>query len=239
MKRKLDENIPSSVAEFLRELLFDVDTVLEESLGGSDVRTVLEAARAKGRILITLDCGFGDVRAYPPGSHPGIVVFRPDDQRVPTVLCSVESAEARAELEESIRSYSLGEFRRHLSITQEDLAAALHVNQPAVSKLERADDMSLSRLRNAAKHWAANSKSACASMASSSRCSCSNESPPDLPRTIQEILDQQDGLADKFENFDPDLGHERPIEEYLEARRSRIGSQAATDVSSGDLIHRS
>ena len=40
-------------------------------------------------------------------------------------------------------------LRRHLSITQEDLAAALHVNQPAVSKLERADDMSLSRLRKA------------------------------------------------------------------------------------------
>ena len=56
-------------------------------------------------------------------------------------------AEARAELE--IRSYSLAELRRHLSITQEDLAAALHVNQPAVEKLERAVDMSLSRLRNA------------------------------------------------------------------------------------------
>ena len=60
-----------------------------------------------------------------------------------------------------------------------------------------------------------------------------------MPRTIQLILDQQDELADKFENFDPDLGHEHPIEEYLEARRSRIGSQAATDASSGDAIHRS
>ena len=44
---------------------------------------------------------------------------------------------------------SLAELRRHLSITQEDLAAALNVNQPAVSKLERADDRSLRRLRNA------------------------------------------------------------------------------------------
>ena len=60
-----------------------------------------------------------------------------------------DRAEARAELDEEIRSYSLAELRRHLSITQEDLAAALRVNQPAVSKLERADDMSLSRLRNA------------------------------------------------------------------------------------------
>jgi transcriptional regulator with XRE-family HTH domain len=60
-----------------------------------------------------------------------------------------DRAEARAEMDEEIRSYSLAELRRHLSITQEDLAAALHVNQPAVSKLERAEDMSLSRLRNA------------------------------------------------------------------------------------------
>jgi transcriptional regulator with XRE-family HTH domain len=60
-----------------------------------------------------------------------------------------DRAEAHAELNEEIRSYSLAELRRHLSITQEDLAAVLNVNQPAVSKLERADDMSLSRLRNA------------------------------------------------------------------------------------------
>ena len=57
-----------------------------------------------------------------------------------------------------------------------------------------------------------------------------------MPRTIQEILDQQAELADKFENFDPDLGHERPIEEYLEARRLRIDrmNQAATDKSPDD-----
>jgi hypothetical protein len=47
-----------------------------------------------------------------------------------------------------------------------------------------------------------------------------------MPRTIQEILDQQEELAAKFENFDPDLGHERPVEEYLEARRLRIQSVA-------------
>ena len=60
-----------------------------------------------------------------------------------------DRAEARTELDEELRAYSLAELRRHLSITQEDLAAALSVNQPAVSKFERADDMSLSRLRNA------------------------------------------------------------------------------------------
>ena len=62
-----------------------------------------------------------------------------------------------------------------------------------------------------------------------------------MPRTIQEILDHQEELADKFENFDPDLDQERPIEEYLEARRQRISrkNSTATDVSSSDTICRS
>jgi transcriptional regulator with XRE-family HTH domain len=62
---------------------------------------------------------------------------------------AADRATARAELDEELRSYTFAELRRHLSITQEDLAAALHVNQPAVSKLERAEDMSISRLRGA------------------------------------------------------------------------------------------
>ena len=59
-----------------------------------------------------------------------------------------------------------------------------------------------------------------------------------MPRTIQEILDHQDELADKFENFDPDLDQERPIEEYLEARRRRItrANSTATDDSSSDTV---
>ena len=62
-----------------------------------------------------------------------------------------------------------------------------------------------------------------------------------MPRTIQEILDNQEELADKFENLDPDRGHERPIEEYLEARRLRISrtNSTATDVSSSDTVRRS
>jgi hypothetical protein len=31
-------------------------------------------------MILTLDRGFGDVRSYPPGSHPGIIVLRPADQ---------------------------------------------------------------------------------------------------------------------------------------------------------------
>ena len=50
-----------------------------------------------------------------------------------------------------------------------------------------------------------------------------------MSRTVQEIIDQQGELADKFENFDPDLGQERPIEEYLEARRLRRQNESGGD----------
>ena len=41
------------------------------------------------------------------------------------------------------------------------------------------------------------------------------------PWTIQQILDHQDELADKFEAFDPELGTERPVAEYLQQRVER------------------
>ncbi len=36
-----------------------------------------------------------------------------------------------------------------------------------------------------------------------------------MPRTIQEILDHADELAERFENYEPAEGDERPVEEYM------------------------
>jgi predicted nuclease of predicted toxin-antitoxin system len=102
LRFKLAENIPGAVAGILRSRGHDVDTVLEESLGGQDHPTVLHAATDDGRLLLTLDRGFGDVRAYPPGTHPGIIVLRPDDQRVPTVVAMVETLVDHHDIEPSL-----------------------------------------------------------------------------------------------------------------------------------------
>ena len=40
----------------------------------------MQACRTEGRILITLDLDFSDIRAYPPGTYPGIWVLRPPKQ---------------------------------------------------------------------------------------------------------------------------------------------------------------
>ena len=36
-----------------------------------------------------------------------------------------------------------------------------------------------------------------------------------MPRSIQEILDSADQLAERFEDYEPEPGDERSVEEYL------------------------
>lgn len=50
--------------------------------------------------------------------------------------------------EELLAEMPLHELRRARSLTQQDLAKALNVNQPAVSKLEQRADMYVSSLRS-------------------------------------------------------------------------------------------
>jgi len=80
VKFKLDENLPVSSAAILTSADQNVDIVTDEGLTGAPDHDVVAAATAAGRILISLDRGLGDIRAYPPGSHAGIVVLRLTDQ---------------------------------------------------------------------------------------------------------------------------------------------------------------
>ncbi len=77
MKLKLDENLSRHLKEILSVLGHDIITAAEENLLGQQDSRIAEAARAEGRMLLTLDLEFGNIRKNPPGSHPGIVLFRP------------------------------------------------------------------------------------------------------------------------------------------------------------------
>ena len=117
MKAKIDENLPSSVARLLVEHGHEAETVREEGLSGASDTRVAEAAKAEERLLLTLDRGFADVRAYPPGSHPGIVVFRLPDQR-----------------SQSVREAVLALLRQH-DLT--DLRGCVAVVQPNMIRIRR------------------------------------------------------------------------------------------------------
>jgi predicted nuclease of predicted toxin-antitoxin system len=79
---KTDENLPIEVAESLRQAGHDVQTVLDQSLGGEPDPRIAEVCRDEGRILVTLDLDFSDIRTYPPAAYPGLIVLRPATQTI-------------------------------------------------------------------------------------------------------------------------------------------------------------
>jgi predicted nuclease of predicted toxin-antitoxin system len=76
MKFKTDENLPTEAADLLRSAGHDAVTVGEQRLGGAVDSTVGSVCQREGRVLVTLDLDFADIRTYPPSHYPGFVVLR-------------------------------------------------------------------------------------------------------------------------------------------------------------------
>ncbi len=51
-----------------------------------------------------------------------------------------------------------------------------------------------------------------------------------MPRSIQDILDHADELAERFENYEPDPAHERPVEEYLLERAALARARSERQI---------
>ncbi|XYH99842.1 DUF5615 family PIN-like protein [Sorangium sp. So ce1128] len=84
MRLKLDENLSRHLKTELTALGHDVDTVADEGLLSAADPVVGLAAKDAGRVLMTLDVEFADLRKYRPGTHPGIVLFRPARRSIRT-----------------------------------------------------------------------------------------------------------------------------------------------------------
>jgi predicted nuclease of predicted toxin-antitoxin system len=76
MKFKIDENLPVEAAESLRQMGYEATTVLEQRLGGGADAHIASVCQQEGRALVTLDTDFADIRSYPPGEYPGLIVLR-------------------------------------------------------------------------------------------------------------------------------------------------------------------
>jgi len=76
LKFKIDENLPDECATLLRTAGFAADTVADEHMEGADDPQIFRQSQAEDRVLVTLDLGFGNVQAYPPAEHAGIIVLR-------------------------------------------------------------------------------------------------------------------------------------------------------------------
>jgi predicted nuclease of predicted toxin-antitoxin system len=85
VKFKTDENLPVEAAATLLAR-FDAETIWDEKLSGADDLVVASTSRNEGRILLTLDLDFANIRAYPPREHPGIIVLRLKHQDKLTII---------------------------------------------------------------------------------------------------------------------------------------------------------
>lgn len=77
MRIKLDENLSRHLKAPLVEAGHDAVPAAEQDLLGKSDAELGEAAKNEGRMVFTLDLEFADLRKFPPGSHPGVVLFRP------------------------------------------------------------------------------------------------------------------------------------------------------------------
>lgn len=80
MRFLMDANMPQMLTTKLRGEGHDVEEVLEWN-PGTDDPSILQHAREQQRILITADLWFGNIRAHPVGSYPGLILIRPKTLR--------------------------------------------------------------------------------------------------------------------------------------------------------------
>lgn len=86
MRIKVDEDLPTQVIQILRAKGHDAVGVVEQDMGGWKDHELWQAVQTERRFLVTADKGFGDIRAYPPGTHQGVLLLRPDKDGIRPVL---------------------------------------------------------------------------------------------------------------------------------------------------------
>jgi predicted nuclease of predicted toxin-antitoxin system len=85
LRFKTDENLPIAARRLIEGRGHDVQSELDEGLGGHPDTEIIEQCRSESRVLVTLDRGFADIRAYPRDSHTGVLLLHPSSQSVDSI----------------------------------------------------------------------------------------------------------------------------------------------------------
>jgi len=96
---KVDEDLPKAAAQMLQGRGYEAVSVVEQGMGGAKDDPLWLAVQAEQRFLVTGDKGFGDIRSYPPGTHAGILLLRPDQAGIRPILQLLERTLAAYDLE--------------------------------------------------------------------------------------------------------------------------------------------
>ncbi len=89
----VDEDMPRSTAEALRQTGHIAEDVRDVGLRGHSDQEVFDYAQAQGAILVTSDKDFSNVLRFPPGTHAGIIIVRVPDE-LPTSKVNQEMLNA-------------------------------------------------------------------------------------------------------------------------------------------------
>lgn len=117
MKLKLDENLGRSARDELAGGGHEVATVPEQSLSGATDDALIEACRAEGRALVTLDLDFANPLRFPPERYAGIAVLRAPPQISAAILLALVKTLAGALEKEQLAGHlwiiEVGRIRVH------------------------------------------------------------------------------------------------------------------------------
>ncbi len=83
-KVKLDEDLSPMVGEPLTAAGYDVATVAGQGWSGLRDGELWPRLVSEKVYFITADSGFGNIRDFPPGTHHGILVLKPDRESLVT-----------------------------------------------------------------------------------------------------------------------------------------------------------
>jgi predicted nuclease of predicted toxin-antitoxin system len=86
MKIKVDEDLPPAAAYLLQRYGHDAVTVVEQGMGGWTDSALWQALQTEKRFLVTADKGFANIKSYPPGTHSGVLLLRPDEDGIRPLL---------------------------------------------------------------------------------------------------------------------------------------------------------
>jgi len=86
MHIKIDEDLPKSLMAMLLDKGYQAERVFDQGMSGWKDSDLWQAVQNEQRFLITADKGFADIRRYPPGTHTGLMLLRPDQDGIRPIL---------------------------------------------------------------------------------------------------------------------------------------------------------
>lgn len=112
----LDEDMPKSSAEVIREYGYEVTDVRDIGLGGATDEEIAEYAFSNNYVIVTRDLGFGNIFHYPLGSHHGVVILRLPfwftTEKINRILSGFLKSVDEKKIKDSIIIVELGRYRR-------------------------------------------------------------------------------------------------------------------------------